>query len=133
MVLVISLKIVSHIGQEVFSILCCSETKIPDSATNVSGVLFDHCQWPPYNDGVVSVKTNVGGVWNMTQSKYPGHSLRYVLYAALFALILIGIILHSYSLLAVLAVVGIVLAVVGDRLENSNSEPYKENNRLHHL
>jgi|GEM_PF-4392306 len=69
----------------------------------------------------------------MTQGKYPGGKLRYILYAAMFVFILIGFVLESYTLLVILALVGIVLAIVSDRLENANSEAFKRNNQLHHL
>lgn len=69
----------------------------------------------------------------MTQSNSLGGKLRFVLYAALFALVLIGFVSESYVVLVILALVGIVVAIIADRLENANSEPYKSNNRLHHL
>jgi CDP-diglyceride synthetase len=59
-------------------------------------------------------------------------TLRYLLFGLLFALVVIGLILRSYPLLACLAVVAIILGVIGDRIENAPTEPYKQNNEIHH-
>lgn len=59
-------------------------------------------------------------------------TLRYLLFGLLFALVVIGLILRSYPLLAGLAVVAIILGVIGDRIENAPTEPYKQNNEIHH-
>lgn len=58
--------------------------------------------------------------------------LRYTIFALLFALVLLGLILHSYPLLAVLVIVAIALGIVGDRIENRPTEPYKQYNVQHH-
>lgn len=59
-------------------------------------------------------------------------TIRYILFGLLFALVILGLILHSYPLLAILAVAAIILGVIGDRIENAPSEPYKNYNELHH-
>lgn len=60
-------------------------------------------------------------------------STQYILFSSLFLLVLIGVIVHSYTALVILAIAGIVLAIVADRMENSPSEPYKEYNEYHHV
>jgi CDP-diglyceride synthetase len=59
-------------------------------------------------------------------------TIRYILFGLLFALVVVGLVLHSYALLATLAVVAIILGVIGDRIENAPTEPYKQNNEIHH-
>lgn len=58
--------------------------------------------------------------------------IRYILFGLLFALVVLGLILRSYALLAGLAVVAIILGVVGDKIENAPTEPFKQNNDIHH-
>ena len=58
--------------------------------------------------------------------------IRYVLFGLLFVLVAIGLVAKSYVMLAVLAVAGIILAVIGDRIENRPTDPYREYNELHH-
>ncbi|QSO49443.1 hypothetical protein [Alicyclobacillus mengziensis] len=58
--------------------------------------------------------------------------IRYVLFGMLFVLVAIGLAAKSYVMLAVLAVAGIVLAVIGDRIENRPTDPYRQYNELHH-
>ncbi|GMA49206.1 hypothetical protein GCM10025857_05630 [Alicyclobacillus contaminans] len=58
--------------------------------------------------------------------------LRYILFSLMFALVLVGLVAHSYPLLIVLAIVAIALGVVGDRMENHPTEPFKRYNELHH-
>ncbi|MCL6453106.1 MAG: hypothetical protein K6T78_05660 [Alicyclobacillus sp.] len=60
------------------------------------------------------------------------HKTRYIWFGLLFALVAAGLAAHSYVLLAVFAIAGILAAVVGDRLENRLSQPYKQYNRMHH-
>jgi hypothetical protein len=59
-------------------------------------------------------------------------TLRYTLFGLLFALVVLGLILHSYALLIGLVIAGIVLGIVGDRIENAPTEPFKQLNELHH-
>ncbi|MCF8564509.1 hypothetical protein LLE49_07075 [Alicyclobacillus tolerans] len=59
-------------------------------------------------------------------------NLRYFLFAALFAFVIIGLITRSYALLAAFIVVAIVLGVIADKLESAPTEPFKQNNQLHH-
>jgi hypothetical protein len=58
--------------------------------------------------------------------------IRYILFGLLFALVVLGLILRSYALLAGLAVVAIILGVVGDKIENAPTDPFKQNNDIHH-
>jgi hypothetical protein len=69
----------------------------------------------------------------MMERKRPRVSTQYILFSSLFILVLAGVIIHSYTALVILAIVGIVLAIVGDRMENNPSEPYKEYNEYHHV
>lgn len=57
--------------------------------------------------------------------------LRYVLFGLIFALVLVGIVIHSYILLAILLVCGILLGVIGDLIENRPTKPYQVHNRFH--
>ncbi|WAH35551.1 hypothetical protein [Alicyclobacillus dauci] len=57
--------------------------------------------------------------------------LRYLLFGLIFALTLVGIILHNYIALAVLMVCGIVIGILGDFVENNPTKPYQANNRFH--
>lgn len=57
--------------------------------------------------------------------------LRYALVVLLFALTLTGIALHSYWMLATLMPLGIILAIVGDVLENRPLRPYQQYNQFH--
>jgi hypothetical protein len=59
--------------------------------------------------------------------------IRYFLFSLLFALCIVGLCLRSYPLLAVLVVLAILLGVVGDKIENRPTEPFKKFNALHHL
>ncbi|MCL6515345.1 hypothetical protein [Alicyclobacillus sp.] len=59
-------------------------------------------------------------------------NVRYLLFTLAFLLVLVGLLLHSYTLLAILAIVAIALAIIGDRIENQPSEPYKHLNEHHH-
>lgn len=58
-------------------------------------------------------------------------TLRYTLFGTLFALVLIGLILHSYSLLVVCVVTAIILGIIGDRIENGPTDPYRKYNAIH--
>lgn len=58
--------------------------------------------------------------------------VRYILFGLLFLLVTVGLVLRSYTMLAILAIVGIILAVVGDRIENKPTEPYQQYNVKHH-
>jgi hypothetical protein len=58
--------------------------------------------------------------------------LRYILFSAVFALILLGLVIQSYPLLVVLAIVAIAIGVIADKLENQPTEPFKKYNELHH-
>jgi len=58
--------------------------------------------------------------------------IRYTLFALLFALVLVGLVLRSYPLLVVLVIVAIAFGIVGDKVENKPTEPYKKYNALHH-
>lgn len=58
--------------------------------------------------------------------------IRYILFGLLFVLVAIGLAIKSYVLLVILAVAGIVLAVIGDRIENRPTDPYREYNEMHH-
>jgi hypothetical protein len=58
--------------------------------------------------------------------------LRYTLFALLFVFVILGLVLHSYPLLLILVIAGIVLAVIADKLENASSEPFKHHNQQHH-
>jgi hypothetical protein len=58
--------------------------------------------------------------------------LRYFLFSAVFALVLIGLIAQSYPLLVGLAIVAIAMGVIADKLENQPTEPFKKYNELHH-
>ncbi|SFU58408.1 hypothetical protein [Alicyclobacillus macrosporangiidus] len=59
-------------------------------------------------------------------------NVRYLLFTLAFALVLVGLLTHSYTLLAILAIVSIALAVIGDKIENEPSEPFKHLNENHH-
>ncbi|WP_067931622.1 hypothetical protein [Alicyclobacillus kakegawensis] len=61
-----------------------------------------------------------------------GQWVRYSLYALLFLFVILGVSLHSYPLLMALLVVGIAMAVLADKMENSPSDPYKRFNDKHH-
>ena len=58
-------------------------------------------------------------------------AIRYILFGLLFALVVVGLILHSYPLLIVLVIAGLMLGVLGDKIENAPTEPYKQYNALH--
>jgi hypothetical protein len=58
--------------------------------------------------------------------------LRYILFSAVFALVLLGLVAQSYPLLVVLAMVAIAIGVIADKLENQPTEPFKKYNELHH-
>jgi hypothetical protein len=58
-------------------------------------------------------------------------NLRYVLFGLLFALVLIAVSIHLYSLLIVLVLCAIILGVIGDVIENKPVERYKKYNVLH--
>lgn len=57
--------------------------------------------------------------------------LRYVLFGLIFACALVGILIHSYILLGILMVVGILIGIVGDVIENQPTKPFQEYNRMH--
>jgi hypothetical protein len=57
--------------------------------------------------------------------------LRYTLFGALFALVLAGLILHSYSLLVVCVITAIVLGIIGDRIENKPTNQFRKYNAIH--
>jgi hypothetical protein len=57
--------------------------------------------------------------------------LRYTLFGALFALVLVGLILHSYALLVVCVVAAIVLGIIGDRIENGPTDQFRKYNAIH--
>lgn len=57
--------------------------------------------------------------------------LRYLLFGLLFVCVVIGIVSHSYVWLTVLAVCGLILAVLGDVVENSPTRPHEVYNRMH--
>ncbi|MBX6352151.1 MAG: hypothetical protein IRZ10_02355 [Thermoflavifilum sp.] len=59
--------------------------------------------------------------------------IRYVLFGLLFLLCIVGLCLKSYPLLGVLVILAIVLGVIGDKIENAPTEPFKRFNELHHL
>lgn len=58
--------------------------------------------------------------------------IRYLLFGLMFVLVAIGLATKSYVMLAVLAIVGIILAIVGDRIENRPTDDYRQYNELHH-
>lgn len=58
--------------------------------------------------------------------------IRYILFTLLFILVAVGLAVHSYTLLVILAASGVVLAVIGDRIENRPTDNYKQFNELHH-
>lgn len=58
-------------------------------------------------------------------------SLRYVLFGVIFACALAGILIHSYIMLAILMVAGILVGIVGEVIENRPTKPYEEYNRMH--
>lgn len=58
-------------------------------------------------------------------------ALRYVLFSLLFALVLVGIVVHNYIALASLMVCGIILAIVSDFIETAPTRPYKQYNHMH--
>ena len=60
------------------------------------------------------------------------HAIKYWLFTALFALVLLGLALKSYALLVVLVVVAVVLGIVGDKLESAPTEKFREYNEKHH-
>lgn len=59
-------------------------------------------------------------------------AIRYILFGLLFALVIVGLIAHSYPLLIALVVAAIVLGVVGDKIENLPTEPFRKYNEKHH-
>ena len=58
--------------------------------------------------------------------------LRYTLFGLLFALVLLGMVLHSYPLLIVLVIAAIILGIIGDKIENGPTDAYRKYNALHH-
>ncbi len=58
--------------------------------------------------------------------------VRYTLYGLTFLLIILGLALHSYPLLIILAIAGIILALFGDKLEIKPTEPFKKYNEDHY-
>jgi hypothetical protein len=57
--------------------------------------------------------------------------LRYILFGALFAFVLVGLVLHSYLLLVVLVIAAIVLGIIGDRIENRPTDKFRKYNAIH--
>ena len=57
--------------------------------------------------------------------------IRYFLFCTLFALVLVGLVLHSYTLLVVLVIAAIALGIVGDRIENGPTDQYRKYNAIH--
>lgn len=60
------------------------------------------------------------------------HTVRYWLFAALFALVLVGLMIRSYPLLIALVIMAIILGVIGDKLESAPTEKFKQYNAQHH-
>lgn len=60
------------------------------------------------------------------------YRVRYSLFGLLFLLVILGLILHSYTLLVIMVIAGIVLALVGDKLEIRPTEPFKKYNEDHY-
>lgn len=59
-------------------------------------------------------------------------SLRYALFAFIFALVIVGLVIHSYPLLVTMIVLAIVVGVIADKIDNAPTEPFKHHNELHH-
>ncbi|GMA61862.1 hypothetical protein NZD89_19275 [Alicyclobacillus fastidiosus] len=57
--------------------------------------------------------------------------LRYLLFSLLFALVLVGILLHSYVALAICMVCGMILAIWGDFIETRPTRAFQQHNELH--
>lgn len=58
-------------------------------------------------------------------------SLRYLLFACMFALVIVGIIMHSYVLLVALTICGLIIGIVGDFIENRPTNRYRTYNTMH--
>lgn len=59
-------------------------------------------------------------------------AVRYLLFGLLFALVIVGLVSHTYLLLVGCVVAAIILGVVGDKVENAPTEPFRKYNELHH-
>jgi hypothetical protein len=57
--------------------------------------------------------------------------VRYSIFSALFAFVLVGLALHSYPLLVAMVLAAIVLGIIGDRIENGPTDKYRKYNALH--
>lgn len=59
-------------------------------------------------------------------------AIRYLLFGLLFALVIVGLVSHSYPLLVGCVIAAIILGVVGDKIESVPTEPFRKYNELHH-
>lgn len=59
-------------------------------------------------------------------------AIKYWLFAALFALVLIGLALQSYPLLVALVIIAIALGIVADKMESKPTEQFRDYNGKHH-
>lgn len=59
-------------------------------------------------------------------------AIRYLLFGLLFALVIVGLVSHVYPLLVGCIVAAIILGVIGDKIENAPTEPFRKYNELHH-
>lgn len=58
--------------------------------------------------------------------------IRYLLYSAIFAIVLVGLFIHSGAWLISLLLLAVLLGLLVDRVDNRRDEPFKKYNSKHH-
>ncbi|MDQ0191228.1 hypothetical protein JI721_01235 [Alicyclobacillus cycloheptanicus] len=59
-------------------------------------------------------------------------TIRYILFGVLFALVIAGLVSHSYPVLIGCVVAAVILGVIGDKIESAPTEPFRKYNEKHH-
>lgn len=76
-------------------------------------------------------RSEIRVVWEEANPMQKTRRLRYLIFLAMFAAVLVGLLAHSYIVLSVLVVLAILLGIVGDVIENKPTAPFKQYNELH--